>query len=330
MKKILMTMALCAASAMPLVSDAKNNAGAQPPAQAEATQGKAEDTLKRPAFEDKRIEINLASRLLTLYQGDVGIRMYPVAPGKPDSPTPTGRRKVVDMEINPTWVDPDDPKTEVPSGPDCPLGYRWIGIGGNYGIHGTNVPSSIGGYASHGCVRMYEKDVEDLFDHIVKGIPVDIKYERVVAEMDPDKTVVYYVYPDGYGREPLEISDVRKKLAELGAGGLADDASIQQAIDSSDGQPRYVAKVYDLYLKGNLLDVHAYGKDGHVYLPVMAVAKAAGIRTEWSPNWKRFTTTFGKAPGLKRGKYIYIDASDAPALFRLTGHLDEKHNFILE
>ena len=330
LKKVLMTMALCAASAMPLVSEAKDNAGAPLLAQVEATQGKAEDTLKRPAFEDKRIEINLASRLLTLYQGDVGIRMYPIAPGKPDSPTPTGRRKVVDMEINPTWVDPDDPKTEVPSGPDCPLGYRWIGIGGNYGIHGTNVPSSIGGYASHGCVRMYEKDVEDLFDHIVKGIPVDIKYERVVAEMDPDKTVVYYVYPDGYGREPLEISDVRKKLAELGAGGLADDASIQQAIDSSDGQPRYVAKVYDLYLKGELLDVHAYGKDGHVYLPVMAVAKAAGIRTEWSPNWNRFTTTFGKAPGLKRGKYIYIDASDAPALFRLTGHLDEKHNFILE
>lgn len=69
LKKILMTMALCAASAMPLVSEAKNNAGAQLPAQAEATQGKAEDTLKRPAFEDKRIEINLASRLLTLYQG---------------------------------------------------------------------------------------------------------------------------------------------------------------------------------------------------------------------------------------------------------------------
>lgn len=186
-EKILMTMVFCAVAAMPFVSDAKAGAPAQLLAAGKVMQGQAEDTLKRPAFEDKRIEINLASRLLTLYQGDVGIRMYPVAPGKPDSPTPIGRRKVVDMEINPTWVDPDDPKTEVPSGPDCPLGYRWIGIGGNYGIHGTNVPSSIGGYASHGCVRMYEKDVEDLFDHIVKGIPVDIKYERVVAEMDPDK-----------------------------------------------------------------------------------------------------------------------------------------------
>lgn len=43
---------------------------------------------EKPRFEDKRIEINLASRLLTLYQGDVGIRMYPIAPGKPSSPTP--------------------------------------------------------------------------------------------------------------------------------------------------------------------------------------------------------------------------------------------------
>ena len=276
-----------------------------------------------------RLVINLAARSIAAIRDNQKVALYPIGPGKVSTPTPTGYYKVIDKEVNPTWTDPGS-ATSIPSGPDNPLGYRWIGIGGNYGIHGTNVPSSIGGYASHGCVRMYEKDVEDLFDHIVKGIPVDIKYERVVAEMDPDKTVVYYVYPDGYGREPLEISDVRKKLAELGAGGLADDASIQQAIDSSDGQPRYVAKVYDLYLKGELLDVHAYGKDGHVYLPVMAIAKAAGIRTEWSPNWKRFTTAFGKAPGLKRGKYIYIDASDAPALFRLTGHLDEKHNFILE
>lgn len=328
LKKVLMTMALCAVTAMPFVSDAKDHAGALLLAAAEAP--KAEDTVKKPAFEDKRIEINLASRLLTLYQGDIGIRMYPVAPGKPSSPTPIGRRKVVEMEMNPTWVDPDNPDNKVLSGPDCPLGYRWIGLGGNYGIHGTNVPSSIGGYASHGCVRMYEKDVEDLFDHIVKGIPVDIKYERVVAEMDPDKTVVYYIYPDGYGRQPLQISDVRKKLSQLGAGGLADDASIQQAIDSSDGQPRYVAKVYDLYLKGELLDVHAYGKDGHVYLPVMAVAKAAGLRAEWSPNWQRITTAYGKASGLQRGKSLYIDANDAPTLLRLTGHLDDKNNFILE
>lgn len=290
---------------------------------------KEEKTVKKPAFEDKRIEINLASKLLTLYQGDVGIRMYPVAPGKPSSPTPVGRRKVVDMEMNPTWIDPDS-NTEIPSGPDCPLGYRWIGIGGNYGIHGTNVASSIGSYASHGCVRMYEADVEDLFAHIVKGIPVDIIYERLVVEKAPDQTVVYYVYPDGYGRENLEVSDVKKKLAAFGVAGFADPDDIQHAIAMSDGVPNYVAKVYDLYVKGQKLDAHAYGKGGHVYLPVMAVARASGIKAEWSPNWKRLNTVYGTANGIQKGTALYIDAADAPTLLHLTGTLNEKFEYHLE
>ena len=290
---------------------------------------KKEDLIKKPAFEDKRIEINLASKLLTLYQGDVGIRMYPVAPGKPSSPTPVGRRKVVDMEMNPTWIDPDS-NTQIPSGPDCPLGYRWIGIGGNYGIHGTNVASSIGSYASHGCVRMYEADVEDLFAHIVKGIPVDIIYERLVVEKAPDQTVIYYVYPDGYGRENLDVSDVKKKLAAFGVAGFADPDDIQHAIAMADGVPNYVAKVYDLYVKGQKLDAHAYGKDGHIYLPVMAVARAAGIRAEWSPNWKRLNTVYGTANGIPKGNALYIDAVDAPTLLHMTGTLNEAYEYRMD
>ena len=290
---------------------------------------KKEDLVKKPAFEDKRIEINLASKLLTLYQGDVGIRMYPVAPGKPSSPTPVGRRKVEDMEMNPTWIDPDS-NTQIPSGPDCPLGYRWIGIGGNYGIHGTNVASSIGSYASHGCVRMYEADVEDLFAHIVKGIPVDIIYERLVVEKAPDQTVIYYVYPDGYGRENLDVSDVKKKLAAFGVAGFADPDDIQHAIAMADGVPNYVAKVYDLYVKGQKLDAHAYGKDGHIYLPVMAVARAAGIRAEWSPNWKRLNTVYGTANGIPKGNALYIDAADAPTLLHMTGTLNEAYEYRMD
>lgn len=293
-------------------------------------QEQTKETKKKPAFEDKRIEINLASKLLTLYQGDVGIRMYPVAPGKPDSPTPLGRRKVVDMEMNPTWIDPDNPDVEVPSGPDCPLGYRWIGIGGNYGIHGTNVDSSIGTYASHGCVRMWEKDVEDLFAHIVKGIPVDIIYERVVVQKDSDQAVAYYIYPDGYNREPLTVGDVKKKLSAFGVAGFADSNEIESAIQASDGNPRYVAKVYDLYVKGQKLEAHAYGKNGHVYIPVLAVARAAGVKAEWSPNWQRMTSAYGTAAGIQKGSALYIDAQDAPALLHLTGKLNEKNEYVME
>ncbi len=347
-KKIMMALALGAAVAMGNVAEAKTAEHPKvllvPKTEATVTQpvtetakvetvavpeSKKEDVVKKPAFEDKRIEINLASKLLTLYQGDVGIRMYPVAPGKPSSPTPVGRRKVEDMEMNPTWIDPDS-NTQIPSGPDCPLGYRWIGIGGNYGIHGTNVASSIGSYASHGCVRMYEADVEDLFAHIVKGIPVDIIYERLVVEKAPDQTVIYYVYPDGYGRENLNVSDVKKKLAAFGVAGFADPDDIQHAIAMADGVPNYVAKVYDLYVKGQKLDAHAYGKDGHIYLPVMVVARAAGIRAEWSPNWKRLNTVYGTANGIPKGNALYIDAADAPTLLHLSGTLNEKYEYHLE
>lgn len=284
----------------------------------------------KPRFEDKRIEINLASRLLTLYQGNVGIRMYPIAPGKPDSPTPTGRRKVIDMEKDPTWVDPDNPSVTIPSGPDCPIGYRWIGIGGNYGIHGTNRPSAIGTYASHGCVRMNEADVEDLYNHIVMGIPVDIIYERVVVQEEADHTVVYYIYPDGYGREPLDVAAVKQKLAPFGVSAYVSNDDIQQAIDASDGNPRYVVKVYDLYVNGQKLDARAFGKDGHVYLPVMAVARALGIKAEWSPNWNRIRTTYGEAEAVTKNRSLLIDAKDAETLFHVKGTLDEQYNYDLK
>ncbi len=321
-------MSLCAALSAVGMAEAKEKAAVQPGTS--ISKEVKETASRKPAFEDKRIEINLASRLLTLYQGDVGIRMYPVAPGKPSSPTPIGRRKVVSMEKNPTWIDPENPTVEVPSGPDCPLGYRWIGLGGNYGIHGTNSPRSIGNYASHGCVRMYEKDVEDLFDHIVKGIPVDIKYERVVVQKDSDHYVRYYIYPDGYRIQPLTVMDVRNKMIPFGVSGLEEDSAIESAIKASDGQPREVAKVYDLYVKGVKQNFFAYEKDGRVYLPAIALAKAAGVYAEWSPNWKQFKTAYGTASGMQRGKSLYIDAIDAPALLQLTGHLDEKGDYVME
>ena len=324
-------------SSAPAAETVKAEPEKEAPVQVKITPAKAEtkaettekEGKKKPAFEDKRIEINLASRLLTLYQGDVGIRMYPVAPGKPDSPTPVGRRKVVDMEINPTWIDPDHPEVEIPSGPDCPIGYRWIGIGGNYGIHGTNVPSAIGTYASHGCVRLNEKDVEDLYAHIVKGIPVDIIYERVVIHVQPDKTLTYYVYPDGYHREPLTVKDIENKLAPYGASAFVNEDQVREAIESSDGQPNYVAKVYDLYVKGTKLSDKALGKDGAVYIPVMPVANAAGVRAEWSPNWQQVRTKYGRAPGISKGGSLYVNANEAAALFGLKGTLEDNGTYSL-
>ena len=82
----------------------------------------------------KKITLNLASRLLTLYEGMEKVRIYPVAVGAPETPSPVGEFSISEKEVNPSWT---DPKTEitVPSGPSNPLGYRWLGLYGNYGIH---------------------------------------------------------------------------------------------------------------------------------------------------------------------------------------------------
>ncbi|MDD4168995.1 MAG: L,D-transpeptidase family protein [Desulfotomaculaceae bacterium] len=108
------------------------------------------------------IAINLATRRLSFYEGDRLTRTYPVGVGKTATPTPVGDFTVVVKIINPGGG----------------LGSRWMGLSipsGNYGIHGTNNPSSIGGYVSNGCIRMYNQDIEELFPKVQIGTPVVIR-----------------------------------------------------------------------------------------------------------------------------------------------------------
>lgn len=108
------------------------------------------------------------------------IRTYPVAIGQPAYPTPTGNYAVIQKQMNPTWFPPDSPWAAglgpVPPGASNPLGTRWIGTSAPaIGMHGTPNPSSIGTMASHGCVRMYMGDVEDLYRRVEIGTPVFIR-----------------------------------------------------------------------------------------------------------------------------------------------------------
>ncbi len=108
-----------------------------------------------------RLEIFRAGRRLSYFAGHQNVRTYPVAVGKPSTPTPLGVYKVMNKIINPGGV----------------LGTRWMGLNvpaGNYGIHGTNNPSSIGKFISNGCIRMHNSDVEALFPMVTIGTPVII------------------------------------------------------------------------------------------------------------------------------------------------------------
>jgi len=116
---------------------------------------------------------------LTLYDDKGVVKTYRVAVGMAEYPTPLGSFSIMVKTRNPTWSPPPSPWAEhlepVSPGPGNPLGTRWMGLSVAYvGIHGTPSDWSIGGWYSHGCIRMHIPDAEDLFDRVYVGTPVDI------------------------------------------------------------------------------------------------------------------------------------------------------------
>jgi lipoprotein-anchoring transpeptidase ErfK/SrfK len=127
-----------------------------------------------------QIVVDLGDLHLYLYRDGKLVKSYPVAAGQPAYPTPTGSYVVTSMQMNPTWLPPNSDWAKdakpIPPGVDNPLGTRWIGTSApGVGIHGTPDDSSVGSYASHGCIRMHISDVEDLYAKVVIGMPVIIR-----------------------------------------------------------------------------------------------------------------------------------------------------------
>jgi lipoprotein-anchoring transpeptidase ErfK/SrfK len=106
---------------------------------------------------------------------------YRVAVGKAGKQW-LGLKHVEEMQVQPAWSPPRAVKRDRPSMPDLipggarnnPMGARAIGLGpgGQYAIHGTNVPASVGTAASYGCFRMLNEDVVDLYARVRLGTPV--------------------------------------------------------------------------------------------------------------------------------------------------------------
>ena len=142
-----------------------------------------------------RIVVSIPDRKLALVEDGKAVKVYETAVGAEVSPSPTGTFTVVTRIPNPTWYTPGK---VVGPGKHNPLGTRWMGLSlKGFGIHGTNCPRSIGRAASHGCIRMRNRDVEDLFERVSVGYVVELRGERdpeterffgapaVVAAADP-------------------------------------------------------------------------------------------------------------------------------------------------
>lgn len=149
-----------------------------------------------PVTERMSIIIDMDRLTLTLFNGGEPFRQYPVAMGKYETPTPVGNWEIINKDANP---------------PDL-VGTRWLGLNipfGQYGIHGTYASHSIGSFASHGCIRMFNNDVEEVFPMVTNGTPVTIIGTPFGAPGTPPAILQL-------GNNGPDVLEVQRSLKRLG------------------------------------------------------------------------------------------------------------------
>jgi len=124
-----------------------------------------------------RVEVWRDARIEVVFAGEVPVRLYSVSVGKQtrDTETPLGSFTVGIHEPEPVFWRQDAPA--LPFGhPDNPLGTRWLGFKEetSYGFHGTNSEATIGGFETLGCIRMHNRDVEELYSLLPDGARIVI------------------------------------------------------------------------------------------------------------------------------------------------------------
>lgn len=184
------------------------------------------------------IHVDVEQKRLTLFQDDDLVKSWVIATGARDTPTPLGVFTI----------------THRFSGEMCGFGTCFLGLDvpwGNYGIHGTNKPESIGSNASHGCIRMHVKDAEELYAIVPNGT-------RVVIECGPWGELGGTLRTLQNGDRSSAVRAVQRKLRALGFyQGRPDGifgAGTQRAVDAA-------RKAYGLAPNG-LVDWALYTKLG--------------------------------------------------------------------
>jgi L,D-transpeptidase ErfK/SrfK len=183
---------------------------------------------------------------MRLYDFTFGDRPKTLAVSVGDSidPSPIGEFRVRAKRTDPVWTVPESIRLEKPElpavvspGPENPLGNRWMTVGTtSYGIHGTNNRWSIGRMATHGCIRLYNDDMQRLFEHVEEGTRIRIVYQTVKIGRRRD-VIFLEAHPDIYERDPDRVSSTMVRLFALGLSGLVDRERVQRTIDEARGIP---------------------------------------------------------------------------------------------
>jgi len=178
----------------------------------------------------------------------------PVGLGREDWPTPRVKFKIRGKTPNPVWVIPESIKKEriqdkgwtedkIPAGsPDNPMGnYRIDLTLPLYAIHGTNNPWAVGRLVTHGCIRLYPEDIEQLFDVIRIGSPGEFVYEPVKIGVLYGKVYVE-VHEDIYKLVPDLWEEAQRVVRESGWGDMIDQTLLTKALMEKSGVPTDITK----------------------------------------------------------------------------------------
>lgn len=196
------------------------------------------------------IVINIPSRTLWLFEGEKVVKKYPVGLGRKGYMTPVGEYTILNKVKHPTWENPYKPPgtSRIKPGRNNPLGTRWMSFkevsNGEYGIHGTNNPASVGKFSSHGCVRMRIADAEELYDKVDIGTPVDVVYHTAIVERTgPDIKVVSY--PDSFGKGKTSPEKIKEIILSEYPQARIDGILLHKTLKKPSQKPVVVGKIPD-------------------------------------------------------------------------------------
>lgn len=228
-----------------------------------------------------RLDLNIPALKLYVYEGDDLIETYPIAVGMPGFDTPTGQFEISHAEWNPWWNPPTHREwargeQRTPPGPNNPMGRVKLFFLPLYFIHGTPEDGSIGTPASHGCVRMLNKDVIALAAliheraapqisdvelgrltarpgptrrvNLQHGVEVTIRYDPLVVEGSE-----IFAYPDIYNRKAIHTEGVYQALLAAGYDvSQVDHDDVRRFVDEVRGQKAPVVMRLDEAFGGRL------------------------------------------------------------------------------
>ncbi len=141
------------------------------------------DVVSFPGFTPGTIVVKTEQRRLYYVIDDKHALRFPVGVGRAGKEW-TGEARIEGKYVRPAWAPPDEIRHDHPNMPDVipggstnnPMGAAALTMrGGEYAIHGTNNPRSIGGFVSYGCIRMYNSDIRELYRLVDIGTPVIVE-----------------------------------------------------------------------------------------------------------------------------------------------------------